>query len=123
MRGWPSSGCAATATWPTSPSSPLRSERLPGQAGIVQALESGQVFSVSVSLTEVADPEDEAAPAQLDRVAEEAKAALATRFGRPSGGKKPTWKMGDRSLELRRLAPVVRLTLVHQQNLATFEGR
>ena len=101
----------------------LRSDRLPGQAGIVQALETGEVFSVSVSLTEVAGADDAAAQAELDKVAADAKAALTSRFGRPTGGKKPTWKLGDRALALRRLAPVVRLTLVHEANLATFEGR
>lgn len=102
---------------------PLRSDRIPGQAGMVMGLTSGAVYSVSVALTGVVARDDEAGQAELDRVVDEAKKALAGRFGRPGRGSKgPAWKLGDHRLTLDRLRVVVHLTLVHLANKATFEG-
>lgn len=101
---------------------PLRSELVSGQAGMVHALESGDVMQVSVSLSDVVPKADGALQAELDQAAVDAKTALAGRFGRASGGRKPRWELGERRLELHRLSIALRLTLVHVPNFDVFAG-
>jgi hypothetical protein len=101
---------------------PLRSELVSGQAGMVHALESGDVMQVSVSLSDVVAKDDLTLQTELDQAAADAKAALVGRFGRASGGKKPRWELGERRFELHRLSMALRLTLVHVPHHDVFAG-